>query len=269
MTDNTGAQVGDTVKYLPFGVCRNSPDLPTDKLFTGQRLDATGLYYYNARYYDSTIGRFISPDTEGVDYNDPQSLNRYTYCSNNPLKYTDPSGHSEQDYWNILAIAAVCAAGYDVSQLATDILGNMNMRVNVSAYTVEAHLGAAALVLLTGISLNPEAIIPIIIIGGVVLLASAFSDALFGDPNNSGEPGDPGYGPNKGNLKPVDQRYLERQGMDIHDIKYKTFGEKAKIADWDLKIDTSDGSFWLLNKFTNATVYVARDYFELSILFMP
>jgi RHS repeat-associated protein len=34
--------------------------MPTDKLFTGQRLDQTGLYFYNARYYDATIERFIS-----------------------------------------------------------------------------------------------------------------------------------------------------------------------------------------------------------------
>ncbi|MDD5702809.1 MAG: hypothetical protein PHU23_12260 [Dehalococcoidales bacterium] len=37
--------------------------LGTDKLFTGQRLDDTGLYYYGARYYDPTIGGFISPDS--------------------------------------------------------------------------------------------------------------------------------------------------------------------------------------------------------------
>ncbi len=34
----------------------------SDKKFTGQRLDDTGLYYYNSRYYDPMIGRFISPD---------------------------------------------------------------------------------------------------------------------------------------------------------------------------------------------------------------
>lgn len=62
MTSSSGAQIGDTVKYLPFGESRASIDIPTDKLFTGQRLDNTGLYYYNARYYDPTIGRFISPD---------------------------------------------------------------------------------------------------------------------------------------------------------------------------------------------------------------
>jgi RHS repeat-associated protein len=58
-----------------------------------RRLDATGLYYYNARYYDATIGRFISPDTIVPYPADPQSFNRYSYCRNNPLKYTDPSGN--------------------------------------------------------------------------------------------------------------------------------------------------------------------------------
>jgi RHS repeat-associated protein len=67
--------------------------LPTDKLFTGQRLDSTGLYYYGARYYDPSIGRFISPDSIIPDPYNPQSLNRYSYCLNNPLKYTDPTGH--------------------------------------------------------------------------------------------------------------------------------------------------------------------------------
>ena len=43
---------------------RNSTGtIATDKKFTGQRLDGTGLYYYNARYYDTSIGRFISADT--------------------------------------------------------------------------------------------------------------------------------------------------------------------------------------------------------------
>lgn len=68
---------------------------PTDKKFTGQRLDGTGLYYYNARYYDPVIGRFISGDSIVPDPTNPQAFNRYSYCVNNPLKYTDPSGHLE------------------------------------------------------------------------------------------------------------------------------------------------------------------------------
>jgi RHS repeat-associated protein len=93
MTDANGSQIGNTVKYLPFGQARATVNVPTDKLFTGQRLDQTGLYYYNARYYDPTIGRFISADSIIPHPANPQSFNRYSYCLNNPLKYIDPSGH--------------------------------------------------------------------------------------------------------------------------------------------------------------------------------
>jgi hypothetical protein len=51
------------------------------------------LYYYGARYYDPEIGRFISADTFNLDFTNPQGLNRYTYCFNNPLRHTDPSGN--------------------------------------------------------------------------------------------------------------------------------------------------------------------------------
>lgn len=81
-------------KNLPFGETLSGA-VPTDKQFTGQRLDATGLYYFNARYYDATIGRFISPDTIIPNFANPQDLNRYTYCSNNPLTNIDPSGHDD------------------------------------------------------------------------------------------------------------------------------------------------------------------------------
>jgi len=84
------------MKYLPFGVCRFSQGtIGTDKLFTGQRLDANGLYYYNARYYDATIGRFISADPVIQNPANLQMLNRYSYCTDNPLNYTDPSGHDQ------------------------------------------------------------------------------------------------------------------------------------------------------------------------------
>jgi RHS repeat-associated protein len=81
------------VLRVTFGDCRISTDTSgTDRLFTGQRLDTTGLYYYNARYYDPEIGRFISADTIVANPANPQYFNRYSYVLNNPLKYTDPSG---------------------------------------------------------------------------------------------------------------------------------------------------------------------------------
>jgi RHS repeat-associated protein len=91
---------------MAFGSIRTSTGtLPTDKKFTGQRLDSTGLYYYNARYYDPGIGRFISADTIVPNFADPQSLNRYSYCRNNPLRYIDPTGHWFETFLDIISLA--------------------------------------------------------------------------------------------------------------------------------------------------------------------
>jgi len=106
--------------------------LPTDYLFTGQKWDsATGLYKMGDRYYDPTLGRFISPDSFIPDPGNPQDLNRYSYARNNPLKYTDPTGHFPYtplpfpDFWlpqagQVLSQAWIRAQPY-VYQLATDL----------------------------------------------------------------------------------------------------------------------------------------------------
>ncbi len=92
--DSTG-NVQSELRYHPFGETRHSDGTtPTNRRFTGQIQDeGTGLYYYNARYYDPSIGRFIQADTIVPEPGNPQSLNRYSYVLNNPLKYTDPTGH--------------------------------------------------------------------------------------------------------------------------------------------------------------------------------
>jgi len=51
--------------------------------------------YYGARYYDPALGRFVQADTIVPNPASPQDLNRYAYVRNNPLRYTDPSGHME------------------------------------------------------------------------------------------------------------------------------------------------------------------------------
>jgi len=78
-TDASGNLVARQM-YLPYGQVRSTTGtLPTDKGFTGQRLDATGLMYYGARYYSSVIGRFISADIVIPGAGNPQALNRYSY----------------------------------------------------------------------------------------------------------------------------------------------------------------------------------------------
>lgn len=94
--DRAGNKV-ETLTYFPYGGTRT--DLPGTPVnvpykYTGQELDSsTGFYDYGARQYEPALGRFTSPDTIVPDARDPQSLNRYSYAQNNPLRYIDPSGH--------------------------------------------------------------------------------------------------------------------------------------------------------------------------------
>lgn len=79
--------------YMPFG----APWLASSYLahvvtFAGEIRDNTGLYYLFARYMDPELGRSISIDPQMGRLSDPQSLNRYVYCVNNPLRFTDPTG---------------------------------------------------------------------------------------------------------------------------------------------------------------------------------
>jgi RHS repeat-associated protein len=106
MTDASGAEL-EYSDYAPFGSQRAHTGTNTsDYKYTDQELDAeNGLYNYNARLYDPFIGRFISPDTIVPEPYNPQSLNRYSYCLNNPLIYVDPSGHFwewGEEFWNSL-----------------------------------------------------------------------------------------------------------------------------------------------------------------------
>ncbi|MDQ6994296.1 MAG: RHS repeat-associated core domain-containing protein, partial [Mariprofundaceae bacterium] len=55
---------------------------------------STGLINMNARLYDPVLGRFLSADTIVPSAGNMQDFNRYAYVLNNPLAYTDPSGHS-------------------------------------------------------------------------------------------------------------------------------------------------------------------------------
>jgi len=90
LTINDATDDAADLRYRAYGELRYvSGDPQTTYRFTGQRYDeATGLYYYGARYYDPHLGRFIQPDSA---YSSPTS-NRYTYALNNPVRYTDPTG---------------------------------------------------------------------------------------------------------------------------------------------------------------------------------
>jgi len=102
--------LAETCTNFPFGDglnCNSSAGpganliFPSPDHFTGKELDAEdGLNYFGARYYSSSLGRFITPDwaakPAAIPYavlGDPQSLNLYSYVRNRPTAMVDPDGH--------------------------------------------------------------------------------------------------------------------------------------------------------------------------------
>ncbi len=99
----------------------NEPTLMFGRGYTGhEHLHAFGLINMNARLYDASIGRFLSPDpyVQAPDFT--QNFNRYSYCLNNPLKFTDPDG---EIVWAPIIIGAIIGT-YMGGTIAND--GNFN-----------------------------------------------------------------------------------------------------------------------------------------------
>jgi RHS repeat-associated protein len=123
-------------------------DDATEHHFTGKERDSeSGNDYFMARYYSSAMGRFMSPDWSAkvmpVPYaklGNPQSLNLYAYVGNNPLRFTDPTGHDLQEvckdksstcgkshWWNSERHVGTTDANghFHVTHFQTDSSGNL------------------------------------------------------------------------------------------------------------------------------------------------
>ncbi|MFO0983285.1 MAG: toxin TcdB middle/N-terminal domain-containing protein [Planctomycetota bacterium] len=100
VTDEAGSEV-DRGWYRPYGGdAATGSQHATPYLFTGHEWDAESrLYFMEMRYYDPSLGRFISPDVVVHDPQDPQTLNRFAYARNNPVRYADPTG---ADFWDVV-----------------------------------------------------------------------------------------------------------------------------------------------------------------------
>jgi RHS repeat-associated protein len=114
----TGVKVAD-MQYKAWGETRSSTgDTPTDYQYTGQRNESgIGLYYYNARWYDASLGRFAQADT--VIPGGVQGYDRYAYVNNSPMNGTDPSGHACQSY--------------DLEGHITNVCGNLTQEIDIPA----------------------------------------------------------------------------------------------------------------------------------------
>jgi len=98
ITDHTGGVV-TRMSYTPYGEKTvTGPDIFHQK-YTGQIDDGedSELLYYNARYYDPKLGRFISADSIVPNVESTQAFNRYMYVLGNPVSFNDPSGYNTHE----------------------------------------------------------------------------------------------------------------------------------------------------------------------------
>ena len=119
LVNESGVEVERT-EYFPYGQVQSGG---LERYgFTGQENDVdTELMYYGARYYSPEYRVFVQPDTMLPDPYNPQALNRYSYCLNNPVKYTDPSGNFVQlIVAGVKVVSTVIDYGWNVYDFATD-----------------------------------------------------------------------------------------------------------------------------------------------------
>jgi len=161
MTDQNAGQT-EELGYTPYGnLTKDEGEYNAKYKYNSKELDSTGLYYYGARYYDPELGRFITPDPISPNIYNPQNLNKYTYCLNNPIKNIDPAGNEPVTLTTI-------AIGIGLTMLGTAAVRYISGRfirgesrreaaINAGKSAVTAGLVAsgAALIIMTGGTASP------------------------------------------------------------------------------------------------------------------
>jgi RHS repeat-associated protein len=110
ITANSSGGVYSELRYRAWGEYRYiEGDTPTSLQYTGQRSESSlGIYFYNARWYDARLSRFLQADSIIPDPYDSQAWDRYAYARNAPTRYIDPTGHGYCEHTEF-ALAEDCA----------------------------------------------------------------------------------------------------------------------------------------------------------------
>jgi RHS repeat-associated protein len=134
-------------KYLPFGNLVFDQKLPERLAFTGHERDDDGtaqdesdIDYMHRRYYAATMGRFLSLDPVTGNAMTPQTWNRYTYGSNNPLNYVDLSGETAMrlfGQWVNVEPGYAAVLSFDTNSNAVDHIVMIDHAENKQAFVVD------------------------------------------------------------------------------------------------------------------------------------
>jgi len=133
MTDTSGAS---QLTYKPYGEVNRmnsyGPDIFRYKYTSQQDDQDTGLYYYNARYYDPVLGSFTSADNV-TNATSSFGLNHYMYTEGNPVRYGDASGNFLGPLlYSAMAVAVGATIGLAVTAAAATLAVTMAV-VNTAA----------------------------------------------------------------------------------------------------------------------------------------
>ena len=121
-----GGCVLTVLTYKPFGEPVGAAGSEgfeyAGEMLVGAAGSSPGLYYIGARWMDPALGRWLLLDPELGKLSMPQTMNRYVYCVNNPLRFVDPTGEgfwsklakgigdAIKDNWKTIVVVAVCIA---------------------------------------------------------------------------------------------------------------------------------------------------------------
>ncbi|MGA2350370.1 MAG: RHS repeat-associated core domain-containing protein [Terracidiphilus sp.] len=220
-----------TFASLPFGDGLTTGSLPgyspcmdaTEHHYTGKERDTeSGNDYFEARYYSSAMGRFLSPDwsaqEEPVPYaklDNPQTLNLYSYVQNNPLTSTDPTGHE--------GCCDLLPTMDEVDAVAKPLIDSAVTGVEDAAgVTVQGALG----------------VVGFLFTAGVGSTATASHDQLYNEDTGERyvpEPQAASGGAMKGTGR-GGQNDDTKAGQDAH----RDFSEKAKAKGWQVEPRLTD-----------------------------
>ncbi len=107
---------------------------------------------YRARFYSQSLGRFIQPDTIIPNPSSPQGWNRFSYTLNNPLKYTDSTGHCVDGLTTIVCLgilSAVAGGLIGAGSYIINVSQSENKEIDIGELALAAGVGAASGVAIT------------------------------------------------------------------------------------------------------------------------
>lgn len=160
---NETGQIESEIAYYPYGLQRyamGADSVPYQ--YTGQELDATGLNYHGARYYDSLVGAFISADPLIVEdwstrLSQPREHNLYAYVLSNPLNYTDPSGMNPfKVAWDFWSNPNSISNAYEGVKMATGESGSMSGSVGPAQVSISNGKDGLGATIVTGKRIKAE-----------------------------------------------------------------------------------------------------------------